>query len=109
MPKDETEITPEIFNHLVDLAEFELDEDQAKYLLKELNSQLSAICQLENIQLEEDLYPSSHGVPYPPERKPDLRADERRPFTDYEAIMDQAPKSKDGFFVVPDIPHTTLE
>ena len=103
------EITRDVFDHLVQLAAFELSEDQAQYLLKELNRQLESIHELENIQLESETPVTSHGVPYTPDTKPALRRDEWQPFPTPEDIVAQAPQSQDGYFVVPDIPHTTLE
>ena len=41
MTEKEQAITPEVFDHLVQLAALELDEKQAEYLRRELNSQLS--------------------------------------------------------------------
>ena len=109
MPEDEQEITPEIFDHLVKLAALELDADQSAYLRRELNSQLSAIRELAAIQLDDDLPLASHGVPYDQHSSPALRADEWRPCEDVQAITEQAPQFEDGYLVVPDIPHTTLE
>ena len=109
MPKSKEEITPEVFDHLVDLAALALDESQAKYLRNELNNQLAAIHELEAINLDPDVPPASHGVPYPPERKPDLRNDDWHPCPDTRAITTQAPQFEDGYIIVPDIPHTTLE
>ena len=109
MPVKREEITPEVFNHLVDLAELALDEKEAEYLRRELNNQLSSIHELESIALDEDILPASHGVPYPPERKPALRGDDWRPSDAAEDITAQAPQFEDGYLIVPDIPHTTLE
>jgi aspartyl-tRNA(Asn)/glutamyl-tRNA(Gln) amidotransferase subunit C len=38
-----------------------------------------------------------------------LRTDEWHPCTDVKDITGQAPQFEDGYLVVPDIPHTTLE
>ena len=46
------EITREIFDHLVDLAALEMDEEEADYLRKELNNQLNAIHELEAIEFD---------------------------------------------------------
>jgi aspartyl-tRNA(Asn)/glutamyl-tRNA(Gln) amidotransferase subunit C len=109
MPESNQEITPEIFDHLVDLAELELDEQDTEYLRRELNNQLSAIHELEAIDLDEDTPPASHGIPYPPDNKPALRGDEWRPSDESKGIAAQAPQLEDGYVIVPDIPHTTLE
>jgi aspartyl/glutamyl-tRNA(Asn/Gln) amidotransferase C subunit len=102
-------IDPQTFAHLVDLAALELDEQQAEYLRRELNAQLSAIHELEAIPLEDDLPITSHGVPYTPQISQPPRADEWLPYADPQEIIAQAPESEAGYVVVPDIPHTTLE
>lgn len=102
-------ITPDIFTHLVDLAALDLTPDQGEYLRRELNNQLKAIHELEAIPLAADVPISLHGVPYPQAISPALRADEWIPCADAELIIAQAPQSADGYIVVPDIPHTTLE
>ena len=107
--KKQEEISAEIFNHLVDLAALELDDEQAAYLRSELNNQLSAIHELEAIQLDEDLPLASHGVPYDDKSSPALRRDEWQACEDVKDITAQAPQFEDGYLVVPDIPHTTLE
>lgn len=109
MPEKEQAISPEIFDHLVKLAALELDEQQAEYLRRELNSQLSAISELEAIQLDADVPLASHGVPYDAHNSPALREDVWRACPDVEAIREQAPQFEDGYLIVPDIPHTTLE
>jgi aspartyl/glutamyl-tRNA(Asn/Gln) amidotransferase C subunit len=109
MPESKEEITPEVFNHLVELAALALNENEAEYLRSELNKQLSAVHELEAINLDEDVPLASHGVPYPPERKPALRNDEWRPSQQSAEITAQAPQFEDGYLIVPDIPHTTLE
>jgi aspartyl-tRNA(Asn)/glutamyl-tRNA(Gln) amidotransferase subunit C len=109
MPEPKEDITPEVFNHLVQLAALELDDHQAEYLRNELNKQLASIRELEAIQLEESLPAASHGVPYPPEHKPALREDEWEICPEARAITAQAPQFEEGYIIVPDIPHTTLE
>ena len=107
--KKQEDISPEIYNHLVDLAALELDEEQAAYLRNELNNQLSAIRELEAIQLDDDVPLASHGVPYDEKNSPALRKDEWQACPDVKDITAQAPQFEDGYLVVPDIPHTTLE
>ncbi|NPV75553.1 MAG: hypothetical protein HPY59_04180 [Anaerolineae bacterium] len=102
-------IDRDTFNHLVDLAAFELNEEQAQYLLREMNNQLKAIHELAVIPLEGDLPITSHGVPYTEAISAPPRADEWIPFEHPEAILAQAPETQDGYFTVPDIPHQTLE
>ncbi|KPL82367.1 hypothetical protein SE15_09325 [Thermanaerothrix daxensis] len=102
-------IDPATFAHLVHLAALELDEAQAEYLRRELNRQLGAIHELEAIPLDDSVPITSHGVPYTPEISPPLREDDWQPFSDAAEILGQAPQVEEGYVVVPDIPHTTLE
>jgi aspartyl-tRNA(Asn)/glutamyl-tRNA(Gln) amidotransferase subunit C len=102
------DITPELFGHLVELAAFELPGDQAEYLRAELNKQLESIHELEAIPLEEDVPITSHGVPYPPAISPVPEEDTVRPFAHPDQILAQSPRSQEGYFIVPDIPHTDL-
>jgi aspartyl-tRNA(Asn)/glutamyl-tRNA(Gln) amidotransferase subunit C len=102
-------ITRELFDHLVQLAALELDDAQKDYLLAEMNKQLGAIRELDAIELDDHLTPASHGVPYPAEHKPPLREDIWSPNSTPGAITAQAPQFEDGYLIVPDIPHTTLE
>ena len=102
-------ITPEIFNHLVGLAALELDADQAEYLRRELNHQLKAIQELESIPLDADLLPAAHGVPYPAQISPALRADHWEAYPDPDAILAQAPEVEDRYIIVPEIPHQELD
>jgi aspartyl-tRNA(Asn)/glutamyl-tRNA(Gln) amidotransferase subunit C len=102
------EITPELFAHLVELAALELTPEEAEYLRKQLNGQLKAIAELERIPVPDDVPPAAHGVAFPPEIRPPLRADVPRPAADAEKILKQAPEAEEGYFVVPEIPHTEL-
>ena len=102
-------ITPEIFNHLVQLAALELDAEEGEYIRRQLNNQLKAIHELEAIPLDSAVEITSHGVPYTVETSPVPRADEWIPYPDVDAILAQAPEVEDRYIVVPDIPHTTLE
>ncbi len=109
MPNHEEQITPQVFEHLVDLAALDLDEEEAEYLRRELNNQLSAIRELETIQLPDDLTSAAHGVPYPSERRQALRPDRHEPFGGSAEILALAPQLDEGCVIVPEIPHTTLE
>ena len=109
MPERKNVITRETFDHLVELGALELDEKEAGYILKELNSQLSAIRELSAIDIPADVKPASHGVPYTDESSQPLREDVWQACADADAILDQTPQTEDRYIVVPDIPHTTLE
>lgn len=103
------EITPELFEHLVDLAALQLTAQESEYLRGQLNGQLKAIHELERIPLSDEVPPAAHGVPFPAAIRPALRADEIQPSASAEKILKQAPETEEGYFVVPDIPHTALE
>lgn len=103
------QIDPETFTHLVGLAALDMDAAEAEYLRAELNHQLRVIAELTAIPLDESVEIASHGVPFPPEHRSPLRMDESMATENPDAITKQAPESEDGFLVVPDIPHTTLD
>jgi len=107
--KRKNEITPQEFDHLVQLAALQLDEEQSHYLRHELNKQLNAIQELESIPIPEDLTITTHGVLYGKESKAELREDASDPFPNPNDIITQAPQTEGGYLSVPDIPHTTLE
>ncbi len=103
------EITPDVFEHLVELAALELSPKEGDYLRRQLNNQLKAIHELEAIPLSEDVPPARHGVTFPQGISPEPRPDKWIPFKDSADILREAPQTEDGYIVVPEIPHTTLE
>jgi aspartyl-tRNA(Asn)/glutamyl-tRNA(Gln) amidotransferase subunit C len=103
------EISPELFNHLVELAALELDADEAEYLRRQLNNQLKAIHELETIPLDPHTPVASHGVLYTPASVPSMRDDEPHPDPDPFRLISGAPEVQDGYIVVPDIPHQDLK
>ncbi len=103
------EITPELFEHLVDLAAFAFNPEEAEYLRRELNNQLKAIHQLEAVPLDASVPPASHGVPYTAQTRPALRDDVWEPCDNPDEILAQAPQVDDEYIIVPDIPHTKLD
>lgn len=109
MPDQPQKITKEIFQHLVQLAQFELDDSEGEYLRQQLNEQLKSIEQLEAIELEPGTPITSHGVPYGPAIRPDTRPDEIDESGLADDILDQSPEKEDRYIVVPDIPHEELE
>lgn len=102
-------ITGLIFQHLVQLAAIELQAEEAEYLRRELNAQLTSIRDLEAIQIPDDLPITSHGVPYVPQIRPELREDEVLASDLADQILAQAPQVVDRYIVVPDLPRTELE
>jgi aspartyl/glutamyl-tRNA(Asn/Gln) amidotransferase C subunit len=102
-------ITPEVFDHLVQLAALELDPADAAYLRRQLNNQLKAITELEAIPLDETLPVTTHGVPYTPEITPSIRLDEWVACLNPDEILAQAPQIEDRYVIVPEIPHTELD
>lgn len=102
-------IDRESFAHLVELASFEFESGQADYLRDQLNKQLKSINELAAIPLSDDIPPARHGIPYPPENCPAIRDDHPEPFKEREDLIGQFPQFEDGYVIVPDIPHQTLE
>ncbi len=102
------EITPELFEHLVELAALKLTPEESQYLREQLNGQLKAIHELERIPLSDEVPPAAHGVTFGAAIRPALREDEARHSPYAETILNQAPETEEGYFVVPDIPHTDL-
>lgn len=103
------EITPELFERLAELAALDLGPQESEYLRGQLNSQLKAIHELARIPVAADVPPAAHGITYTAGLRPPLRADV--PDCDpalAARILAQAPESGDGYFVVPEIPHTEI-
>jgi aspartyl/glutamyl-tRNA(Asn/Gln) amidotransferase C subunit len=102
-------ISPDLFAHLVNLAALQLTPEEAEYLRQQLNNQLKSISELAAIPLGADVPITSHGVPYTPAISPTPRDDTWHPYPNPEDILGQAPEVDEGYIVVPDIPHTSLE
>jgi aspartyl-tRNA(Asn)/glutamyl-tRNA(Gln) amidotransferase subunit C len=102
-------ISVETFNHLVDLAALELDQTEAQYLLTQMNKQLKAIHELEQIPMDEKTPPARHGVPFPAEISLPPREDKAEAFPHVDDLLEQVPSLEDRYIIVPDIPHTELE
>jgi aspartyl/glutamyl-tRNA(Asn/Gln) amidotransferase C subunit len=102
-------ISPETFEHLVELAALQLSESEAAYLRRELNNQLNVVEELAAIPLDEKLALTAHGVAYTAATSPAMRTDEWHPAENPQEIIRQAPQTDFGFIVVPEIPHTDLD
>ena len=101
-------LPPHVFLHLVDLAALELSPEEADYLRREMNAQLRAIAELAAIDVPHGTPVTSHGIPFPPERRPALRQDEARPCAQADEILELAPEREGRYIVVPDQPATDL-
>jgi aspartyl/glutamyl-tRNA(Asn/Gln) amidotransferase C subunit len=103
------EITPELFNHLVELAALELSAEEGEYLRQQLNNQLKAIHELASIPIDASTPVASHGVPYAPGSSPAIREDVIAAYPNPARLLEGAPEVADNYFVVPDIPHQDLK
>ncbi len=93
-------ITPELFDKLVELAQFALDPSEKEYLRQELNHQLAAVKELSEIPLDPDINATTHGIEVQgAEPRPDVWV----PFALPEAIIALAPESEDNLVAVPDV------
>lgn len=93
-------ITPELFEKLVELAQFALDPSEKDYLRQELNHQLAAVKELSEIPLDADISPTTHGLEVEGAAP---RQDSWIAFPNSQAIVALAPESEDGLIVVPDV------
>jgi aspartyl-tRNA(Asn)/glutamyl-tRNA(Gln) amidotransferase subunit C len=103
------QITPEVFIHLVELAALELTPDEAEYLRRQLNNQLTAIDDLNQVPLDPETPPASHGVSYTLATSAPIRPDDWHPHPDPEKLLKGAPETDSGYIVVPEIPHQDLD
>ena len=103
------EISPELFDHLVDLAALELTPEEGGYLRRQMNNQLQAIHELVAISLDAELAAASHGISYSKDMSAHIRKDDWIPNPDPGKLLQQAPETDDGYIIVPEIPHKELE
>ena len=93
-------ITPELFDKLVELAQFALDPSEKEYLRQELSHQLAAVKELSEIPLDPEIKATTHGLEvYGADPRPDVWA----PFPRPAAIIALAPESEDHMVAVPDV------
>ena len=97
-----------LFDELAKTGELKLTPEERSSLRMELNEVFSVIRQLEAIPLDETIRPVIHGNPYPAEIRCPLREDERMPFENFPEIIMQAPLTRDGCIISPDIVHEKL-
>ena len=102
-------IDPETFAHLVELASFEFESDQADYLQLQLNNQLKTIQELEAVPIDENITVEIHGIPCPQSLSQPLREDTSSAFPDRDVLVGLFPRFEDEYVIVPDIPHQELD
>lgn len=102
-------IDKETFNHLVDLAAFELGAEEAEYLRREMNKQIKIIQEMAAVSIDEEIVLTTHGITYTPEISPAIRSDIRLPSLKAEGILKHVPENREGYIVVPESHHTELE
>lgn len=103
------QISPELFDHLVELAALELTAEEAEYLRDQLNKQLKSIEELAAIPIPEGTPPAAHGVPFPADVRAPLRKDQAAFAPEAADIKTGAPQTSEDYFVVPGIPHEELD
>lgn len=104
--KTTPEITREILDQLIKLAQFDLTPQRKDYLQRELNKQREALEKIDEAIAEieaADLDPAmmTHATVFTETNRSPLREDIVRPFEDNEALLDNAPRIKDRHFAVP--------
>ena len=104
----EDKITNEMFEEFTRVAEVELTPEESKKILAEMRAQLTVIGNLAAIPIDDDLRPVIHGNPYPFEIRPALREDVWVPFENPQAILDQVPRTEDGYIISPDVAHQKI-
>ena len=103
------EITRDLFDKLVGLAALELGEEEAEYIRRQLNDQLTAIRELAAVPLEEDTPLAAHGVPFTADNSAPPRRDEHDPYKNPDEILAGAPEEHERHFITPEIPHEDLD
>ena len=94
-------IDREQVRHVAHLARLELTEEEEAQLTKELVDILSYVEQLGELDTE-DVPPTMHAL----DIQSALRADEVKPFTNREDLLDNAPDREEDFFKVPKLLET---
>lgn len=90
------QITPDLIKYLESLARITLSEDEEKKVGKELQDILTYIDKLNELDTD-GVEAMSHAFPLVNV----LRADEIKPSMQPDEIVENAPESQDGAFVVP--------
>ncbi len=101
-------IDKKTFAELAAAGGIELTAGEAEDLRCEMNRQMNVIRQLEAIPLDDEIRPVVQGNPYPADIRCALREDIPCPFDRSAEIIAQAPLSRDGFIISPDVPHQKI-
>ena len=101
-------IGKELFDELARTGGLSLSAEESRDLRDEMNRQMEIIRRLEAIPLDAHLKPVIHGNPYPQDIRCGLREDDQIPFPDPADIIGQAPLSREGYIVSPDVPHQKI-
>ena len=97
-----------LFQELAKWGALNIPPEEGERLRAGLNEQLEMIEQLEAIPLDGELSPVIHGNPYPSAVRCELREDVWSPFAAPTEIVAQAPLSREGYIVSPDVAHVKL-
>lgn len=101
------EITRKKFDELVAVGEIELTPSEAEQLFHEMNAQMKIFEQLEAIPADA-LSPMIYGDRCPDQEFSELREDHPSAFENAVGIIAQAPRSRGGYIVSPDLAHQKL-
>ena len=92
------QLTPDDVGRVAFLARLELSTDEQRQLTGDLNNILLQFARLQELDTK-DVAPTSHSLPFVNV----LRADSVRPSLPREEATRNAPQSRDGSFIVPQI------
>jgi len=89
-------MTDEEIDRLAELARIELDNEERRSMREDLSDILELAESIQEVDTE-DVPPTYHAVPIDNA----FDEDEVRPSLDRESVLDHAPDTSDGYFVVP--------
>lgn len=91
-------ITDDEIDHLADLARLDLDDEETEELEDDLNEILDLAEKIQNLDTE-GVEPTNHVLPLTDV----TREDTPHETADPEDVLEHAPESSDGYFVVPKV------
>jgi aspartyl-tRNA(Asn)/glutamyl-tRNA(Gln) amidotransferase subunit C len=91
-------ISDDEIDHLADLARLDLGEEKKDELEDDLNEILDLAEKIQELDTD-DVKPTNHVLPL----NDVTREDVVREGSDPEAVLEEAPESSDGYFVVPKV------